>query len=73
MLVHLEKFDSKKQARERRRQLKSHQGFNTGIKTKETAIYFNVNPSSIQRARVRLKKKLNLPSGESLFTFLLHF
>jgi transcriptional regulator with PAS, ATPase and Fis domain len=43
------------------------------LSTKETAIYFNVNPSSIQRARVRLKKKLNLPSGESLFNFLLHF
>ena len=43
------------------------------LSTKETARYFNVNPSSIKRARVRLKKKLNLPNGESLFNFLLHF
>ena len=43
------------------------------LSTKLTARYFNVNPGSIQRARVRLKKQLNLPEGESLFHFLFHF
>ncbi len=43
------------------------------LSSKEIARYFNVNSTSIQRARVRLKKKLNLPYEESLFNFLLHF
>ena len=43
------------------------------LSTKETARYFNVNPGSIQRDRVRLKKKLNLKVEESLFNFLFHF
>ena len=43
------------------------------LSTKETAKYFNINPTSVQRARVRLKKKLNLPGGEGLFNFLLRF
>ena len=43
------------------------------ISTKETARYFNVNPTSLQRARIRLKKKLNLTYEENLFNFLLHF
>ena len=41
--------------------------------TKEIAEYFHVSPASVQRARVRLKKKLNLPKEESLFHFLFHF
>ncbi len=43
------------------------------LSTNEAARYFNVSPTSIQRAKVRLKKKLNLPGERSLFNFLLHF
>jgi transcriptional regulator with PAS, ATPase and Fis domain len=43
------------------------------LPTKETAKYFNVNHTSIQRAKVRLKKKLNLPREANLFDFLLNF
>ncbi|MFW5759337.1 MAG: hypothetical protein ACOCYO_11725 [Bacteroidota bacterium] len=43
------------------------------LSTKETARYFNVHPGSIQKARVRLKKKLNLREEESLFNYLFHF
>ncbi|MFP4047918.1 MAG: hypothetical protein ACLFT4_09215 [Bacteroidales bacterium] len=43
------------------------------ISTKEIARYFNINPTSVQRARIRLKKKLNLTYEENLFNFLLHF
>lgn len=38
--------------------------------TKETAQFFNVTPASIQKARVRLKKKLNLPKDIDLQQFI---
>ncbi len=41
--------------------------------TKEIAIYFNINPSSVQRSRVRLKKKLGLSREDNLFEYLMHF
>ena len=41
--------------------------------THEIAQYFNVNPTSIQRARVRLKKKLNLSQEDDLVCFLMHY
>jgi PAS domain S-box-containing protein len=40
------------------------------IDTKETARFFNVTPSSIQKARVRLKKKLTLSSDIDLREFI---
>lgn len=40
------------------------------ISTKEIAFLFNVSPSSIQIARVRLKKKLNLPESTDLRDFI---
>jgi DNA-binding CsgD family transcriptional regulator len=41
--------------------------------TKEIAQYFNINPTSVQRSRVRLKKKLNLSQDDNLVKFLMHF
>jgi transcriptional regulator with PAS, ATPase and Fis domain len=41
--------------------------------TKEIARFFNVNPSSIQRSRVRLKKKLGLSREKDLSSFLFNF
>jgi transcriptional regulator with PAS, ATPase and Fis domain/DNA-binding CsgD family transcriptional regulator len=43
------------------------------LTTEEVARYFNVSPSSIQRARVRLKKKLNLTRKDDLIRFLLNY
>jgi len=40
------------------------------VDTKETARFFNVSPASIQTARVRLKKKLNLPEAVDLREFI---
>lgn len=40
--------------------------------TKETARFFNVTPASIQTARVRLKKKLNLPENIDLRELILN-
>ena len=41
--------------------------------TEETARYFNVNPTSVQRKRVRLKKKLSLSQEDDLIEFLFVF
>jgi DNA-binding CsgD family transcriptional regulator len=43
------------------------------MSTHEIARYFNVNPTSIQRARVRLKKKMNLSREDDLVQFLYNF
>ena len=43
------------------------------MSTHEIARYFNVNPTSIQRARVRLKKKMNLSRKDDLVQFLFNF
>jgi hypothetical protein len=40
--------------------------------TKETAKFFNVTPTSIQTARVRLKKKLHIPEKIDLREFLVN-
>jgi PAS domain S-box-containing protein len=41
--------------------------------TKETARLFHVKPSSIQIARVRLKKKMNLPESTNLQNFIINY
>jgi len=41
------------------------------IDTKEIADFFNVTPASIQKSRVRLKKKLNLPLEVDLREFIM--
>ena len=41
------------------------------LNTKETARFFNVAPTSIQTSRVRLKKKLELPTTTDLRDFIL--
>jgi DNA-binding CsgD family transcriptional regulator len=38
--------------------------------TKEIARIFNIKPPSIQKARVRLKKKLGLLQEDDLFQFI---
>lgn len=43
------------------------------MSTGEIARYFNVNPTSIQRARVRLKKKMNLSREDDLIQFLFNW
>lgn len=43
-----------------------------GMSTKEIARLFNINPSSVQINRVRLKKKLNLSSEVDLIQFISH-
>jgi DNA-binding CsgD family transcriptional regulator len=40
------------------------------LSTEEAARYFNVNPTSVQKRRVRLKKKLSLSREDDLITFL---
>jgi hypothetical protein len=40
------------------------------LSTEEAARYFNVNPDSVQKRRVRLKKKLSLSKEDDLITFL---
>jgi PAS domain S-box-containing protein len=41
------------------------------LDTKEIAIFFNVEPASIQKSRVRLKKKLCLPQNVDLREFIM--
>ncbi len=43
------------------------------LSTEETARYFNVNPTSVQKKRVRLKKKLSLSQKDDLIEFLFSF
>jgi DNA-binding CsgD family transcriptional regulator len=43
------------------------------LSTEETARYFNVNPTSVQKMRVRLKKKLSLSKEDDLIKFLFVF
>lgn len=43
------------------------------LSTEETARYFNINPTSVQKKRVRLKKKLNLSKKADLTEFLFLF
>ena len=43
------------------------------LSTEETARYFNVNPTSVQKMRVRLKKKLSLSKEDDLIEFLFAF
>ncbi len=43
------------------------------MSTGEIARYFHVNPTTIQRARVRLKKKMNLSREDDLIKFLMNF
>jgi len=44
--------------------------FRLNIDTKEIAVFFNVTPASIQKSRVRLKKKLGLPENVDLREFI---
>ena len=41
--------------------------------TKETARFFNVKTTSVQIARVRLKKKLSMPENQDLRSFIIKF
>ncbi len=41
-----------------------------GLTTKEIATLFNISPSSVQKSRVRLKKKLNLSKEDDLYDFI---
>lgn len=41
------------------------------LDTKEIAVFFNVEPASIQKSRVRLKKKLGLPQNVDLREFIM--
>lgn len=41
------------------------------LTTKEIAIQLNITPASVNTARYRLRKKLNVPSGVELSAFLL--
>jgi hypothetical protein len=41
--------------------------------TKEIARFFNIKAPSVQIARVRLKKKMNLPDSEDLRSYILNF
>jgi transcriptional regulator with PAS, ATPase and Fis domain len=43
------------------------------LSTKEIASYFNVMPTTIQRSRVRLKKKMGLSKKQDLIKYLLYF
>jgi len=43
------------------------------LSTKEIASYFNVMPATIQRSRVRLKKKMGLSKKQDLIKYLLYF
>jgi tetratricopeptide (TPR) repeat protein len=43
------------------------------LTTKEISRLMNINPTSVQRSRVRLKKKLKLGQEEDLFDFLAKF
>lgn len=43
------------------------------LSTKEISRLLNINPTSVQKSRVRLKKKLNLGQDEDLYEFLLHY
>lgn len=41
-----------------------------GMTTKEIAKLLNITPASVQKSRVRLKKKLNLTKDDDLFDFI---
>ena len=41
-----------------------------GLTTKEIATLFNITPASVQKSRVRLKKKLNLSKSDDLYHFI---
>ncbi|MEO1262169.1 MAG: tetratricopeptide repeat protein [Bacteroidota bacterium] len=43
------------------------------LSTKEISRLLNINPTSVQKSRVRLKKKLGLPAEVNLFDFIQHF
>jgi tetratricopeptide (TPR) repeat protein len=43
------------------------------LSTKEISRLMNINPTSVQKSRVRLKKKLNLNQDEELYEYLLKF
>ena len=43
------------------------------LSTKEISRLLNINPSSVQRSRVRLKKKLSLEKEDDLLGFIRHF
>lgn len=43
-----------------------------GMSTKEIARLFNINPTSVQINRVRLKKKLKLGPAEDLIHYIAH-
>ena len=43
------------------------------LSTEDIARYFNVNPTSVQKKRVRLKKKLSLSQEDDLIKFLFAF
>jgi DNA-binding CsgD family transcriptional regulator len=43
------------------------------LSTKEISRLLNINPTSVQKSRVRLKKKLNLGQEEDLYEFLLQY
>ncbi len=41
-----------------------------GLSTKEIATLFNITPASVQKSRVRLKKKMELNSGQDLYEYI---
>lgn len=43
------------------------------LSTKEISRLMNINPTSVQKSRVRLKKKLNLSHDNDLYEFLLQY
>lgn len=43
------------------------------LSTEEAARYFNINPTSVQKKRIRLKKKLSLSHKDDLIEFLFAF